>query len=411
MAREAHGKKKKGFVLYTGEYIALNNATITDMPTLRDWLPWGLTIEKTPDNQLRNVPPFTENNFCFYASGTSEDGKHTISSSGCFAPQGGKVWKISIDGKWYMVKGTPPVRYDDGTQYGYPTVYTDPDGPFLVALSFNEPEQKWVFQCYNKEGTFSCRAELTGEGVPFWAGKPEGPYTMMSIWSPKQRDIFEVWGAFVEMCTYTATVKTPEFGEIRVRGLGWSDREYHKRVPGYELKSKPRPKSAPINYWAISIMQDDADIGVFYCTEPWTGEVRAEAGRVYFPKTGIHCAMEEYTLTDNGGVNPTEFRIKGKHERGTVDVVGTMRERVGFNSKEFLEKGEWGPTPTKCLADGMQVAFWQVFVDWDGEVTIDGESVKVRAKRNPSEITKMQEPPADMEPPQAEGSEVEWVYE
>jgi hypothetical protein len=403
--------RKKGYVIYTGEYLSLSNTSITDVPTLHDWLPWGITMEKTVDGRVRNVPPFTENNFCFYASGATEDGKHTISSSGCFAPQGGKIWKISIDEKWYMVSSALPVRYDDGDKYPHPTVYTDPAGPFVMAISYNQPERRWVFQFHNQDNTFSYQADLAVRGVTNWVGKPEGPFMMMSIGSPKKRNVFEVWGGFVQFSAYTGTLKHPEFGELMVKGLGWSDREYHKIVPASRAGAKRTGNCPPINYWALSIMQDDVDIATYYCTEPWTGEVRAQAGRINFQNKGVGCEIEEFTTTDNGGVNASEFRIKGKHERGTLDIVGRVKERVGFHSKEFLETGQWGPTPAKCLVDGMQVAFWQVFVDWEGEVTLDGERIKVSAERSPSEVTKMQEPPSGMEPPHVEGSEVEWVYE
>ena len=363
----------KGEILIAGERLSLSNSHITDTATLEDEFPWGITMKRAGDDLLADIPPWYSNNFCNYGVGSSADGKHQIYFCGCFNLTGAKIHKVGIDGFWYEFRGFGPAHYDDGSKYGSPTIYADaigPDAIYTLSRSYHYPERRWSWRLQSEKGKISLSISLTPISKTFWFGKPRGPYIMHGLPSPKRKRTFDVWGGFIDFCAFTGKLKAPLTGEIEIKGISGMDREWHKRIG--EDPMKPPPFHTVLYYNAFSLTNEEIVMLIYESINPWTGEVWCRQGRIDFPSKDLICIFDDFQYSDDGGLAPNKFKVRGEHERGSVDLTGVATER-------------WGELRN---VDGIPVVFNQPFIEWSGKITVDGEEIEVSAL-GAAELTRM----------------------
>lgn len=359
------GREGRQFV-HHGVKLSRSNSWMTDIPTLEDEYPFGITLERKGDI-VDAKPPFKGvcgielgNGLFIYGIGKTDDKRHTlIFMGGIKIPvRGGmSVW---LDGKWYRPGYSLPFRYDEGEKYPAPMIYTDPSGPFILSTTYHYPEPKWTYQVRSRDGRHSLVIDMRTRGIPFWLGKPTGPYVVFGIGHPDAPDTYNVWGGFIWFGSFVAELKMPEVGELTFKGWGVKDREYH-RYAG----PNPRRGHHPASYTAIAISQGDGefDLIAYESIHPLTGKVWCRSGRLNFPKQGLNFTFDDYEYRDDGTVNPKSYSIKGKFERGEVDLKGevefwrgNVRERVGWRG-----------------------SFIWPYIRWRGTITLDGRVIKVDA--------------------------------
>ena len=253
--------------LHQGVKLTRSNSWMTDIPTLEEEYPFGITLERKGDI-VDAKPPFKGfcgiqlgNGLFIYGIGKTEDEKHTlIFMGGIKIPVRGGM-SVCLDGKWYRPGYALPFHYEEGRKYPAPTIYTDPSGPFIISTTYHYPEPKWTYQVRSRDGRHSLVIDMKTRGVPFWLGKPKGPYVVFGIGHPMAPETYNVWGGFIWFGSFTARLRTPQHKELLFKGWGVKDREYH-RYAGPNRRRGHHPAS----YTAIAVSQGDGKFDlIIYC--------------------------------------------------------------------------------------------------------------------------------------------------
>lgn len=377
--------RAKTYTLH-GEPLASSFSSMMEPIALEEEYPWGITMERTADNVVQNKAPFSGkwcgynlgNNFCNYGKGLTRDGEHALYFMGCMNPQGSPLgWAICLDGVWHSVGGSLPLRYDDGDKYPFPTVYTDPSptrGRYICSTSYDERGRRWIWQCRSTDDSVALVAQMRARGSPLRCGKATGPYIMFGAASPTTRETFNVWGGFFDFCDFDAELKHPDVGELTFKGLAVKDREYHRGLG-------PAPASPCVgvggySYTAFTVQEEDFDLAIYECLDPWTGDVWCRQGRINLVSRGLSFVFDDYTYSDKGGLTPTEFKIKGKYARGVVEITGVATEGL---KRYSVRKVEGIPS----------TSFLWPFARCEGRITIGREAIKV-STIGLAELTRMQ---------------------
>jgi len=216
-----------------GVQLARSNSWITEVPTLQDGHPLGITLERKGDI-VDAKPPFKGvwgislgKGLLIYGIGKTADQKHTlIFMGGIKIPvRGGmSVW---LDGKWLRPGYGLPFHYNDGKKYPAPTICTGPSGSFALSTTYHYHQPRWTYEVSGKDGRHSVVIEVRTPGAPFWVGKATGPYTAFGIGDPEAPKTLNVCGRFMLFGSFTAKLKMPQHGELLFKGWGVKDREYH----------------------------------------------------------------------------------------------------------------------------------------------------------------------------------------
>ncbi len=171
------------------------NSWIDDTPSVREFIPIGIVHMETKNHILVNLPDskWGLQCFIFVGEGETKDGKHKLMFQ-CRAPITGFMQqRIYLDDKWYYLPPTKaPMCLDDEKRiYPYPTVYTL--GDTISSISYDEKNRRWIFQV--KVPSKGINIEILGQaqGVPFWMGKPEGPYIIHGVSCKKTRYRYLGW--------------------------------------------------------------------------------------------------------------------------------------------------------------------------------------------------------------------------
>jgi len=357
-------KRPQNVFVVGGVQLARSNSWITDVPTLQDEYPFGITLERKR-NIVDAKPPFKGvcgislgNGMFIYGIGKTAGEKHTlIFMGGIKIPVRGGM-HVCVDDKWVRPDYKLPFHYDGGKKYPAPTIYTDPSGSFVLSTTYHYPEPRWTYQVLGKDGRHSLVIEMRTRGVPFWLGKATGPYTAFGIGHPEAPKTLNVWGGFIWFGSFTAKLKTPQHGELVFKGWGVKDREYH-RAAG----PNPRRGHHPASYTAVAISQGDGefDLIIYDSFHPLTGENWSHHGRLNFPKQNLNFRFDDYEYRDDGTVNPKEYSIKGRYERGEVSLTGKVEFWRGHVAKRR----------------GWQSSFIWPYIHWQGTIRLDRKEIKV----------------------------------
>ena len=79
--------------------------------------------------------------------------------------------------------------------------------------------------------------------------------------------------------------------------------------------------------------------------------------------------FDNYTLEDNGGLQPSRFYINGSYEGGEVRLIGDVA--LFYPTKWKIGKGTWW--------DYNASRTWgRAFINWRGTITLYGETIEVK---------------------------------
>ena len=157
------------------------NTYIERIPTVRDFVPLGITYTLGENNILGYIPghPWQQSCFIFVAIGWSSD-NDTLYYQGRLPFGGAFQPRISINGKY--LSNVPVFKggmyyYKNGTEsYPYPTVLVRGQKGYREIISYDEKDQIWYHAIIPPDEN-GLRIEIKGEalGVPFWMGPRRDP--------------------------------------------------------------------------------------------------------------------------------------------------------------------------------------------------------------------------------------------
>jgi len=189
------------------------NTYIDRIPTVRDFVPLGITYTLGENNTLRYIPdhPWQQSCFIFVAIGWSSN-NDTLYYQGRLPFRGAFKPRISINGKY--LSDVPVFKggmyyYENGMEgYPYPTVLVKGQRGYGEIISYNEKDQIWYHAIIPPDEN-GLKVEIRGEalGVPFWMGPQEGPYIIHGAYSGV-KDV-DAWGGFWVVGRFEGKVKIP----------------------------------------------------------------------------------------------------------------------------------------------------------------------------------------------------------
>ena len=189
------------------------NTLIEKIPTIKDWVPIGITYNLEENNLLRYIPgyPWQQSCFIFVAIGKSREGD-TLFYQGRLPFEGGFAPRINVNGEY--LRSVPVFRggmyyYEDGTEgYPYPTVVVYGTKGYKEILAYDEENQTWYHEIIPPdENGLKIKIRAKALGTPFWMGPQEGPYIVHGAFSGT-KDI-DAWGGFWVVGRFEGKVKLP----------------------------------------------------------------------------------------------------------------------------------------------------------------------------------------------------------
>jgi len=342
-----------------------SNSWIEDIPTVWDFLPFGVvhqlvnnTIKTTPD------PQWGLQCFIYVGRGESRDGRELIIQG--ILPIKGATWnRIWFNGKWHYIRTVSPMYYDNGTLFPYNvTVYTLGEERGSISYDARGEKRRWIFRLVNERKNITLDVIGYAKGIPYWMGKPEGPYLIHgAYWS---RPDFDVWGGFFDTGVFNATLVTRD-GTYHFRGHFLFDRAYHRSY--YE----PPPSGAPLSFTCLFIFNDEFHLRMCHSDNPSPLEPPVKfqhQGRINFLKTGQSFRFDDYEFTDDGSIQPRSYHVKGKFEGGELDLYG----RAYMFWPQVWGKGRnvwWDPKGVRTWG--------RAFIRWKGEIKLGNRTMEVEA--------------------------------
>jgi len=340
-----------------------SNSWIRDIPTLQDFVPLGVVHMETEDHILKNIPGknWGLQCFIFVGEGKTEDGKHTLIFQERVPIVGGMQHRISLDGQWHLLPATRAPMYFDNEKrdFPYPTVYTL--GETRTYLSYDEQGRRWISRVEVPRKGIILEIEGKARGIPFWMGKPEGPYIIHgATWNKKDVD---TWGGFWDVGIFEANLTIPN-KSYTFHGNFLFDRAYHRTyyLPG---------GAALADFTCMHIHNKDFDLMLSHSINPspiQTPVPFQHQARLNFPSREEYFTFDEFEYSDNGGLQPSEFHISGIYEAGEVNLTG---KAYGFWPEKWkIGIGAWWDK------DGKHT-WGRAFIKWNGTITLHGEIIEV----------------------------------
>jgi len=357
-----------------------SNSNITDIPTLQDFVPLGIEFSQTTEHELKwNGPAWRLSCFIFVGIGTTEEGDTIIFQLRLPHPvhpgQGSDRFsdQFFINGEWHSSYTLfSPTYYDEGEIFDYPTVYTF--GVYRSrdscrgSISYNESEREWIYRVVPLEGSGdTIEIKIYPRGTTYWMGKPEGPYIIHG--AIFNREDIDIWGGFWEIGPCIGKIVRPGVGRWEFAGHAIWDRAYH-RV--YYSDSAVGAAGAPLWFTCGYIYNDDFQLAIGYAQNPSPLKSPVpfqHQGRLnIFREDTISFRFDDYELSDNGGLQPSEFHIHGTYERGEVDLQGEVF--LFYPARWGVYQGVWWDSTAKRT-------WGRAFIRWIGEITLDNDTIKV----------------------------------
>ena len=358
-----------------------SSSNITDVPTMHDFVPLGTEFIKMENNELKwNSLKWRLSCFIFVGIGKTKEGEpflFQIRIPHHFADM------FFIGGEWrkfYVLIGPP--YYDEGKMFDFPTVYCYGkyrDGKKCRAsMSYNIDEREWIYKVVPLEGNeVSVEIKLKPRGVTYWMGKPEGPYIIHGAIFNKE-DI-DIWGGFWEIGEVTGWIEKPGVERTEFTGNAIWDRAYHRI---YYSDTALKAAGAPLWFTCGYIYAKEFQLAIGYAENPSPIKPPVpfqHQGRLSFPSRNLSFRFDNYTLEDNGGLQPSRFYINGTYEGGEVKLVGDVA--LFYPTKWGVGKGTWW--------DYNASRTWgRAFINWRGIITLYNETIDVNGATGVFENTR-----------------------
>ncbi len=375
--------------------VAKSNSQITDVITLYDFVPFGVVLEKLPDNRiiLPSGEGWTASNFVIF--GMCIDGNNTLIFHSSVNIGGGFLRLVFNDQRIFeRIEG--PSYYDEsGKYFPYPTVHTNPNRDYVIAIAYDEKSRTWYHKIVYT-GTSPPKEILYVEGrgrlAPLWIGKPEGPFVVHGVAGIKAGQLcLDTWGGYLDFeelirCSYhdLETGKTYNFS----KGFTFMDREYHRNLPIGPIRIEDGKIVDGVEFDAMSfhkIEGEEIEFIFILAKNPLPDKLKEKfdfpeferIGRINFVSRGESYRFDDYEFRTDGKLQPDLYYLVGNFTDVEGNVVGT----VNLTAKSFSFWG-WGGTEEwrrhRVWWDPEGVAAWgRSFVKWYGTIKIEDQTIEV----------------------------------
>jgi len=353
-----------------------SNSNIRDIPTVHDFVPIGVVHMETENHILKNLPDrkWGLQCFIFVGEGKTSDGEHTLRFQGRAPIEGSMQHRIYLDGRWYLLPETrAPMYFDDEKRiFSYPTVYTL--GETFTSISYDEEGRRWIFKIENPKHGIILEIEGKARGIPFWMGKPEGPYIIHGACLNK-RDV-DTWGGFWDLGTFEANLTIPG-NNYTFYGNFLFDRAYHRTyyLPG---------GAALADFSCMHIYNNDFDLALSHSINPspiHTPVSFQHQARLNFPGRREDFTFDNFEFSDSGGLQPDKFYLTGTYEGGEVNLTGIVYEFWPKNWR--VGTGAWWDKNGKHT-------WGRAFMKWTGTITLHGETINIDDALGVGEFTRFE---------------------
>ena len=364
------------------------NTYIDRIPTVRDFVPLGITYTLGENNTLRYIPdhPWQQSCFIFVAIGWSSN-NDTLYYQGRLPFRGAFKPRISINGKY--LSDVPVFKggmyyYENGMEgYTYPTVLVKGQRGYREIISYNEKDQIWYHAIIPPDEN-GLKVEIRGEalGVPFWMGPQEGPYIIHGAYSGV-KDV-DAWGGFWVVGRFEGKVKIPRGEEEIFQGYFLFDRATH--IAYYaQYRREPQKRGSVLEFSCLAIF--DENFIITLCTSRNPTPVRfpkfQHQGRIniIYNKSYV---FNDFALKSIGEkLQPSGFELKGNFECGSVDLKGRVIEYWPPSGWKRVRGAWWDPNG--------QRTWGRAFIKWSGQIRLNGKTISVEDAIGIGEFTRFKD--------------------
>ena len=383
--------------------VVKSNSWITDPITLYDFVPFGVTLVKLPDNRIviDRKKGWIASNFVQF--GMAVDDEHilifhsSVNIGGShFRLMFGRLENNTFSGKrmYMFLRGAS--YYDEGGKYfPYPTVYSNPKNDYVLTIAYDEKTRTWYHKIlYTKSSPPVEILYIEGRGrlAPLWVGKPEGPFVVHGIAGIRGGKLcLDTWGGYLDF----EEVKVIRYYDMESnktytfsKGFAFMDREYHRLLPLGEVKIKEGKIVDGVEFDAMSFHKVDGEEIEFIfilARNPLPPELKKKfefpeferIGRINFVSRGESYRLDEYIFWTDGKLQPEMYFLKGNITDESGKVVG----KVDLKARAFAYWGRrgtenWGVGRPWWDPEG-RVAWGRSFVKWSGTITLRDEIIRV----------------------------------
>jgi len=279
--------------------------------------------------------------------------------------------KVYVNGEWYVpnIVFAGPLYYKSGP--GYVEVYEyDLSGKYVETLTYVPSNRTWIHTLSRVGGETILRMVAHGEGVPMWLGE-WGKTFMIHGAYPKDK-AFDLWAGFWDVGPMSATLNV-RGREVRITGYLVVDRASHRRLPINESERR-FAGGAPLAFSCMVVRQGE-DVTVMvtdtHVPKPLNPPTHPEHQvRINVPYLNFTAITTNFTLTDNGGLQPSEFRLVAWFDGGYVNLTG--KALVYWPPRWATGKGTWWRSDAGF-------SWGRAFIKWEGVVVIHGGNPKKNA--------------------------------
>jgi len=375
--------------------VVRSNSWMTDEVTIHDFVPFGVAIERLPDNRivLPRHQGWTASNFVVFGMCFNENNTLIFH---CSVNIGGGFLRLVFNGKRMFERIEGPSYYDDGGKFfPYPTVYTNPEEDYVIAIAYDERTRTWYHKVvYTKTSPPKEILYVEGRGrlTPLWVGKPGGPFVVHGIAGIKAGQLcLDTWGGYLDFeeltrCTYhdLTAEKTYNFST----GFTFMDREYHRNLPIGPIRVEGGKVVDGVEFDAMSFHKlegEQIEFIFILAKNPLLEELKSKfsfpeferIGRINFVSRGESYRFDEYEFSTDGKLQPDFYYLVGNFTDETGNVVG----RVNLTARAFAFWGKGGAEDWhrhKVWWDTDGIAAWgRSFVKWEGTITIGNQTIVV----------------------------------
>lgn len=351
--------------------------SVTDVnrvPSTWDFVPLGKVFVLTKEGYLE----YPRNDYvpwklsCFILGAIGRDGEgHLILYQGRLPmkPEEGPFKpRIYVNGKWYVpnIVFVGPLYYRSGP--GYVEVYEyDLSGKYVETLTYVPSNRTWIHMLSRVGGETILRITARGEGVPMWLGEWGKTFVIHGAY-PRDKG-FDLWAGFWDVGAMNASINVRGH-EIKVTGYLIVDRASHRRLPIDESERKPAG-GAPLAFSCMVLRQGGLTIMVTdtHVPKPLNPPTSPEHQvRINVPSLNFTAITTNFTLTDNGGLQPGEFRLVAWFNGGYLNLTG--KAVIYWPPRWAIGKETWWRSDA-------WFSWGRAFIRWEGIVLIHGITIKV----------------------------------
>ncbi len=263
-----------------------------------------------------------------------------------------------------------PLYYDDGSGvFKYPTVYEyDLSGKFMEYITYIPFNRTWIHgivDTQNNKTILLIRAHAIG--TPMWLGTWNKTYLVHGVYSDSRG--LDLWAGFWDFGL--ATIELSVDGRhLEYKGVFVFDRASHHV---YDVGDLHERLGLPLAFSCMVIYQEGLNIMVSMSTNPspWDpGYPFEHQLRVNLLDENKTIDTVNFTLIDDGLVQPRTFTIYGVFDNGYINITG----HVLVYWPPMWPRGHRTWWDSRC-----EYSWGRAFTQWTGELVVDGKTIEINA--------------------------------